>query len=394
MFICEGNVNEIKLKSTSLSSAITEAVILRETTMTRLVFKPLVVDNTRDQEAAVKGTFIFQRKTSSQEWVDSKELSLSQLKADEWIKLELKSAEVLKLYRHLTDLYKIYQQEGIPLGESRFLRADEGLGALLAANEEELTQLLSRASDDASQLFTRLLRWFSQTTTPDEMIDSLERLDISSLQRISSIVGLTTLKSSYQIWESNQENSDEEFWQATLEKYSFVLSQVFAFPVVVVEGKAYVGGKSVANIGGNLVDFLAKNEVSKNAILIEIKTPTTFLLGTQYRGNVFNISRDLSGAIIQVSNYKHSLQSEYFSLKQQSESEFGSFEPACVVIAGSFKQEMDEPIKAKSFELFRSHLFGVEVITYDELFGKVKLLIDLLEGKLASITVIDDEIPF
>ena len=348
----------------------------------------------RDQEASVKGTFIFQRKTRLQEWEDYKELSLSELKADEWIMLELKSAEILKLYRRLTDLYKIYQQEGIPLGESRFLRANEGLGLLLAANEEELTKLLSRASDDASQLFTRLLKWFSQTSTPDEMIDSLERLDISSLQRISSIVGLTTLKSSYEIWECNQENSDEEFWQTTLEKYSFVLSQVFAYPVVVVKGKAYVGGKSIENSGGNLVDFLAKNEVSKNAILIEIKTPTTSLLGTQYRGNVFNISRDLSGAIIQVANYKQSLQNEYSSLSQQSASEFGSFEPACVVISGNFKQEMDDLIKAKSFELFRSHLFGVEVITYDELFGKVKLLIDLLEGNLTSIAMNDDEIPF
>lgn len=226
------------------------------------------------------------------------------------------------------------------------------------------------------------------------MVESLERLDISSFQRINSIVGLTALKSSYQIWENNQENSDEEFWQTTLEKYSFVLSQVFAYPVVIVKEKAYVGGKSVENTGGNLVDFLAKNELSKNAILIEIKTPKTPLLGNLYRGNVFSISRELSGAIMQVSNYKHSLQSEYNTISQQSAHEFVSFEPACVVIIGSTKLEMDEPIKVKSFELFRSHLYGVEVITYDELFGKVKLLIDLLEGNVASNIISDDNIPF
>ena len=127
---------------------------------------------------------------------------------------------------------------------------------------------------------------------------------------------------------------------------------------------------------------------------IEIKTPTTSLLGTQYRGNVFNISKELSRAIVQVSNYKHPLQSEYFALKCQSVSEFSSFEPACVVIAGSFKREMNEDSKAKSFELFRSHLLGVKIITYDELFGKVELLIDLLEGKQTPITVTEDEIPF
>ena len=145
-----------------------------------------------------------------------------------------------------------------------------------------------------------------------------------------------------------------------------------------------------------MVDFLAQNKVSKNAVLIELKTPTTSLLGTQYRGNVFNISKELSGAIIQISNYKYSLQSEYFTLKQQSIAEFDSFEPACVVVAGNFAREMDDPSKVKSFELFRSHLFGIEIITYDELFGKVKLLIDLLEGNLASTKASDneDDVPF
>jgi hypothetical protein len=38
--------------------------------------------------------------------------------------------------------------------------------------------------------------------------------------------------------------------------------------------------------------------------------------------------------------------------------------------------------KNKSFELFRSGLNDVQIITYDELFGKVQFLIDLLEGNI------------
>lgn len=236
-----------------------------------------------------------------------------------------------------------------------------------------------------------MLQWLSNITTPRQVVDNLERLDVTGLQQLNSIVGLTTLRSSYEIWDQNKENSDEEFWQTTLSTYSFVLSQVFAYPVVVVQGKAYVGGKSVANLGGNLLDFLGRNEVSKNAVLIEIKTPKTDLLGTQYRGNVFNVSKDLSGAIIQVSNYKHTLQSEFHSLKYQGDFDFETFEPACVVIAGNFSNELDNNSKKKSFELFRSHLMGVKVITYDEMFGKVKLLIDLLEGKPFAI---EEDLPF
>ncbi len=387
-------MKEIQVRSTSLSSAITNPIVLRETKTTRLIFKPLLVENVHDRKAAVKGTFVFQRKTRNQEWSNYKEFNLSQLKATEWIKLDLKSAEVLKLYDALTDLYALYQQAGVPVGERRFLRADEGLGALLAANERELTRLLDHAPDNASKLLSRLLIWFLHVNEPDQIVENLERLDVFSLQRLNSVVGLTTLKSSYAIWESNKENGNEEFWQTMLEEYSFVLSQVFAHPVVIVEGKAYVGGKSVTNKGGNLVDFLATNNISKNAVLIEIKTPKTPLLGTQYRGNVFPASREVSGAIVQVSNYKLSLQNEYFRLVQESPFELKSFEPACVVIAGNFEREMDSDTKKKSFELFRSHLLGVSVITYDELFGKVKLLIDLLEGRLMSTKEENDVLPF
>lgn len=390
-------MKEIRVKSTSLSSAATDPIVLRETATTRLLFKPLIVENVHNREASVKGAFVFQRRKKNQEWVDYKELNLTELRATEWVKLDLKSAEVLKLYESLTDLYALHRQEGVPVGERRFLRADRGLGALLAANKEELTHLLNSNPNNASELLSRLLQWFSQLSAPDQIVENLERLDVSGLQQLNSIIGLTTLKSAYAIWQSNQDNPDEEFWQTTLEQYAFVLSQVFAYPVVIVKGKAYVGGKSIANRGGNLVDFLAKNEISSNAVLIEIKTPKTLLLGTKYRGNTFSISRELSGAIVQVCNYKHSLQNEYFALTQGGISEFTSFEPACVVISGNFQHEMTSKEKMKSFELFRSHLLGVEVITYDELFGKVKLLIDLLEGRVVAKTPFDEDddfIPF
>ena len=352
-------MEKITVRSTSALSAVADDIILRETSVTRLVFRPTIIRNQRNDAAAVNGDFIFQRKTPNQEWIDHKELSLSQLKASEWIKLNLHSAEVLKLYEHLTYLYSIYQQEGIQFGERKYLRADEGLGALLDATENDLQELLNQEPEDASTLFSRMLQWVSNIDSPNKVVEKLELLDVSCLQQLNSIVGLTTLKASYSIWEQNKNNSNEEFWQTTLSKYSFVLSQVFAYPVIILQGKAYVGGKSIANIGGNLLDFLERNEVSKNAVLIEIKTPRTELLGTQYRGNVFNISRELSGAIIQVSNYKHSLQSEFVSLQYQGQFEFDSFEPACVVLAGNYLREVDNVPKRKSFELFRSHLINI-----------------------------------
>jgi hypothetical protein len=390
-------MKEIKLKSTSLCSAASVDLILRETKTTRLVFRPLLIENVHDREAAVKGTFIFQRKGYSGDWEDHKELILSQLRADEWIKLELKSAEILKLYRHLDSLYALYEQEGIPYGESHFIRADMGLSALLSASEPELKRLLSQESDNAIQLLSRFLNWLSEVSSPEEVIDNLERLDIKGLRELNSIIGLTTLKSSLEIWERNKDNSDEEFWQSTLEEYSFVLSQVFSYPLVIVKGKAYVGGKSFGNVGGNLVDFLARNDISKNAVLIEIKTPQTPLLGSKYRSNIYNVATELSGAIVQVSNYKDSLLKDFYSLGSLGDYKIESFEPACVVLAGNYELELVDEKMKRSFELFRSHLRGVELITYDELFGKVRFLINLLEGIPINQDLYDknkDTIPF
>ena len=387
-------MEEIKILSTSRASAITDDFVLREKETTRLIFRPLLVDNAQNQDASVKGIFIFQRKSKKQQWEDFSTLNLSQLKSGEWIKLALNSAEILKLYKHLGDLYKIYEQEGIPLGQSHFVRADEGLISLLATNETELTQLLNREHGDASRLLSRLLFWLSKIDNPGQVLESLEQLEINGLQKLSSLVGITTLRLSYELWEHNKENSDEEYWQTVLSKYSFILSQVFSHPVVIVKGKAYVGGKDIANSGGNLVDFLAQNDVSKNAVLIEIKTPKTRLLGSQYR-SVYSISPELSGTVVQVANYKRSLEQEFSSLESRGNFDIESFEPHCVIVAGNYKSELDTPAKKKSFELFRSRLQGIELITYDELFGKVCLLVDLLEGKISGCDIVPDEnIPF
>jgi hypothetical protein len=358
----------------------------------------LIIDNAKEHEASVKGTFIFQKKNRKGEWEDYKDLPLSSLKASEWIKLELKGIEVLELYKRLTSLYNVYKQGGIPSGEAQYVRIDQGLGALLTANEDELHQLFDNETENATTLISRLLKWLSASNTPHQVLRELEKLNITNLQQIRSIVGLSALKASLQIWNENKNNSDEEFWQNTLEKYSFVLSQVFAYPVIVVKEKAYVGGKSIFNRGGNLVDFLAKNEISKNAVLIEIKTPTTELLGRQYRGNAFSISAELSGAVVQAANYKSSLQNQYQALFDGSDVDVEeAFEPACVVIIGDYSREINRsPVKKKSLGLFRSHLKDIMIVTYDELFGKVQLLVNLLEGSFENSDTKEDieDIPF
>ena len=48
----------MKVASISRNSAIVDDIVLRETKPTRLVFKPLLVNNERDEQASVKGAFM------------------------------------------------------------------------------------------------------------------------------------------------------------------------------------------------------------------------------------------------------------------------------------------------------------------------------------------------
>ena len=70
----------------------------------------------------------------------------------------------------------------------------------------------------------------------------------------------------------------------------------------------------------------------------------------------------------------------YTTLVNYEEEIFEAFNPKSVIIIGNIQDELTEQRKKKSFELFRAGLNDVQIITYDELFGKVEFLIALLQG--------------
>ena len=93
-------------------------------------------------------------------------------------------------------------------------------------------------------------------------------------------------------------NDDEGFWQDELTVRPFLLNQLLAAPVVIEQDKAYVGGKGVSNTGGGIIDFLLRQAVLENVVLLEIKTPATSLLQhSTYRAGVYGPSDELGGGI-------------------------------------------------------------------------------------------------
>jgi hypothetical protein len=363
-------------------TAEAEPVVLRSTETTRLVFKPLLVNNAQDAEAPVKGTFIFQKKGKSQNWEDFSTVPLSNLKSGEGVKLELHAGEFHELLKHAGALYRLYRKQGLPKERTHFIKltADQDdmphLGQL---DVGRLLKVMKRAGSDA---VSGVLEWISHLDNAGEVVEHLARLEVDSLKQINSLVGATNLRALLQLWEENQTNSSEEFWQRTLQRYAFILSHLFAHPVVLFKDKAYVGGKGLDNTGGHIVDFLFTNQLTRNAVLVEIKTPKTPLLGRQYRGGgVYGASDELAGAVTQVLTYRHSLTQEILGLASKTQGKVQAFSPQCMILIGNGARELDDPEKARSFELFRGALgANVVVLTFDEVISKAKALLQIMEG--------------
>ena len=74
----------IRVSPTSRQLADVNPIIVRTTSTTKLIFRPVLLDNPKNPSAAMDGTFIFERKSPNGQWSDFTALPLSKLKADLW----------------------------------------------------------------------------------------------------------------------------------------------------------------------------------------------------------------------------------------------------------------------------------------------------------------------
>ncbi|MBD1893899.1 Shedu immune nuclease family protein [Coleofasciculus sp. FACHB-129] len=300
--------------------------------------------------------------------------------------LEILTLEKIKLAHKEISLVGIYKSNRIldvnSLIEKRnvYIKSNSNTIGSLEVSEEKLKNFLQLNQETGFDLLSKLLNWAIQSEDAPQFIERIGNLDIEKLQKLNASIEISSLKNVLSVWENNKQNSEEEFWQSYLSENSFAFSQIFSIPIIVLKDKAYVGGKGIENIGGGILDYLYTNKITKNLVCIEIKNPQTKLLASEYRSGVYSISKEISGAIIQVANYRDSLTKEYYALVRKSKHDFEAFNPPCMVVAGNIEKELIDPDKRKSFELFRNGLKDIEIITFDELFTKVKMLIDLLEG--------------
>lgn len=246
--------DRITTESVALNVLETDPIVLRESESRRLVFQPMIVDQ---PEAPVRGYFVWQRKLKADEWEDITRNSLTALKAGEGYSLELHSGEVSTLLQGIQDRKEIYEQHGIRFGQRDYFA---GAG---------LPEVVRRILDE-----------------PDsELAYALQALDPENLISLGRSVDVSKLDALLNEWDANADNGDEDFWQDLLTRNAWVFSQLTGSPVVLLQERAYVGGKGISNTRGGMVDYLLANALTDNVSLVEIKTPAAALSDARYRSS-------------------------------------------------------------------------------------------------------------
>lgn len=163
----------------------------------------------------------------------------------------------------------------------------------------------------------------------------------------------------------------EAKWQSFLTQNPFILSLAFAVPALLVEEQAYAGGKRLNGRGGAVADFLVASASTGNLAIVEIKRPTTELLSAKpYRQDVYAASAQLSGSIAQVLDQRVKLQRQLPTLKEESSrNDIQDYGIRCIIVVGRTPESGPQ---RRSFELIRSTMSGVTVITFDELLGRLQ----------------------
>lgn len=168
------------------------------------------------------------------------------------------------------------------------------------------------------------------------------------------------------------QNLSEGHWQQFFEANLFILAMVFSRPVALLHTQFHAQGSTINGAGAHIGDLLFSQ--GRELAIVEIKKPSTPLMQNRpYRNeDVFGPHLQLSGAITQVLYQQGLLRTNW--LLHTQDPTIRDLQPdtaRCVVIAGT---KPTEEGRRRSFEIFRNACKDVEVVTFDELLGKLRLL--------------------
>ncbi len=398
----------IDVVSRSAMTADATPVVLSSTERFRFRFMPMLLDNQNNPEQSVRGKLLLERKSKNEKYfpTDSvapcEKVTRGSAKNGDWVEIELHSEETYNLFMGLKKLYDLSGcMNGIPFGSARFAQIDSSFSSFLEVIQNDPSAARMIGEPQNFELIKILLQLITQTSSHESLKNSLSSLANENLQALTTSASLEGLKRVEALMRENLDNGKEEFWQQKVfNENQWVLAQIFSCPCTIYAQKAFVGGKSLDNKGGNVCDFIYRNKMTQNVALIEIKTPCTEIVGKPYR-ETYSMSLDMSGAVNQVLNYRDELQKNFSTLTRDLEEAdtVRAFSPKCVVVIGKISTLNAK--QQKAFELYRNSFNNLTIITFDELHQKICDLMSVfkedsprpVDSLMDEFSIIDEDYP-
>ncbi len=369
---------DVYIESVSRDVAHCNAVVLKVNDSFRYLFVPKLIDNSKDKTKCISGQFIVQKKSKADSWENYNNLPLNKLAIGQWINLDLSTSSFETFISYVEKLRETYISEGKydSFGTIKTFVFSNKLGSedkeiileMFNKNKpfkEELKKML-RSSIELEDVINAIK---SGTIKLDEITENLNSQETNKVYNVLQAKLINPI-----FLEDNLDQTDEKFWQQLFKEHPNIISSVIPSVVYIIEDQPYMGGKAIDNKGASIGDFLFKSGTD-NVSIIEIKTPSTDLLGNEYRNGVYCPSKELSGSIVQIRKQKDDLIKEYDHIKLSSMRKgknFSAYDPKSYIIIGNTNELSDE--QSESFELFRNSLKDIEIITFNELIDKLKIL--------------------
>lgn len=347
-------------QSSHATSDIVTPFVLEQSNTTRKVAYSKIVNNPNDKDAYVHCTIIHERKNPKGDWEPIESINLTRLKSGEGVRLDLSSAATKELKRALETSYAI-GKEGLPRGYQSLVVGTEDEVVIVKGREREYIEKLVK-ENHKEEIWKQLVE-----SDPD-LATKLSYAQIQAHRKIELDKFESALSQDY----------DESYWQKLLSEDDWIFGYGLSYYcLTMLNEQVLVGGKDMMNRNGQVVDFLASSKgQARYVVLVEIKKPSTSLLGRQCRNHTFPISSELAEAVAQVQGYIEAWGSnptrERFDFEQ--EHNLTTAKPKGILVVGN-TSELDNSDKKRSFELFRKGLNQVDIITYDELFQRAQFIV-------------------
>ena len=311
----------------------------------QVCFNGLQVDNKQNLKKNIKGTLVIKRKTNIiEDFSMTEKFSLKDIKSNEYVEIDFDTEATYNLAKGLYEYYKLFGgKETNPFGSVSFVPKDNDYEKMKALLEDQ-----------------------------EELFHILETVDTDSLNAAISINRLKKIRDEMR---ANLDNDGEmSFWQGFFEDNAWILAQIFHAPVMFFDNKKYIGGKRLNNTGGQITDYIYKNDLTDNVAIIEIKSPVKEIISKEYR-QTFSFNRELIGAVNQLLKQRDTFNQNYHTLNSLDEEHFNACNIEAILVYGMINKLNSE--QKDTFERFRNELRSITIITFDELLKKVENLISL-----------------